>query len=83
MKIKRINKFFKTLICFAVLTVAFYIAYNQYQRWQSDTDIVERKVSPQGQLPTWLTPTHYDLTLKVTPDAGQFSDKVAIDVTLT
>ncbi|MFT6249762.1 MAG: alanyl aminopeptidase [Cognaticolwellia sp.] len=83
MKIKRINKFFKTLICFAVLTVVFYIAYNQYQRWQSDTDIVERKVSPQGQLPTWLTPTHYDLTLKVTPDAGQFSGKVAIDVTLT
>ena len=83
MRIKKINKFFKTLLCLTVITVVFYIGYNQYQSWQSDTDIAERKASPQGQLPTWLAPTHYDLTLKVSPDAGQFSGKVAIDVTLT
>ncbi len=83
MKIKRINKFFKTLLCLTVLSVVFYIGYNQYQSWQSDIDIAQRKASPQGQLPTWLTPTHYDLTLKVTPDTGQFSGTVAIAVTLT
>ena len=59
------------------------VGYVQYQNWQDRVDVAERKASPQGQLPPWLTPQHYKLKLRVNPDEGIFSGQAIIQVTLS
>ncbi len=77
------KKFFKGLLIFVVVVTVGLIGYNQYGAWQNKNDLAEQAISPQGQLPNNVTPTHYDLLLRVDPEQGFFSGKVAIKVTLT
>ena len=77
------KKFFKGCLYFIVIAAIAGVGYQQYRQWQANTDLAERASSPQSQLPQWLTPTHYNLSLKVDPDKASFSGDVIIDVTLT
>ncbi|WP_206486010.1 M1 family metallopeptidase [Thalassotalea sp. G2M2-11] len=76
------KKFFKGLLYLVVIAVVSGIGYQQYQQWQKRTDLAEQAASPQSKLPQWLTPTHYNLTLKIDPDNSAFSGKVMINVDL-
>jgi alanyl aminopeptidase len=80
------KKIFKGLLIFIVIIVVGVvgvIGYYQYSNWQNDKDIAEQAISPQGQLPDNVTPTHYDLSLRIDPEQGVFSGSVSIKVTLT
>jgi alanyl aminopeptidase len=77
------KKFFKGLLIFIVIVVVGFLGYQQYSQWQNRTDLAEQTISPQGQLPTNISPTHYNLLLKIDPKKGVFSGEVTIKVTLT
>jgi alanyl aminopeptidase len=77
------KKLLKGLLIFIMIIVVSVIGYNQYSNWQNENDLAEQAVSPQGQLPENVTPTHYDLSLRINPEEGTFSGTVAIRVTLT
>ncbi len=76
------KKFFKGFLYFIVIAVIAGVGYQQYRQWQERTDLAERADSPQSQLPQWLTPSHYNLSLKVDPDNASFSGTIVIDVEL-
>ncbi|NQZ86120.1 MAG: M1 family metallopeptidase [Colwellia sp.] len=77
------KKLFKGLLIVIIIIVAAVMGYNQYDSWQNEKDLAEQAVSPQGQLPENVIPTHYDLSLRINPEQGTFSGKVKIAVTLT
>lgn len=77
------KKLFKGLLIIMLIIVVGVMGYNQYSHWQNKKDLAERAVSPQGQLPENVIPTHYDLSLRINPEKGTFSGAVAIKVTLT
>ena len=61
------KKLFKGLLIFIIIIVAAVMGYNQYGSWQNEKDLAEQAVSPQGQLPENVIPTHYDLSLRINP----------------
>tara|TARA_B100000795_G_C22797615_1_gene440169 strand:- start:231 stop:2942 length:2712 start_codon:yes stop_codon:yes gene_type:complete len=75
--------FFKGLLYLLIALVIAVVAYQQFNSWQDTTDLAEQADSPQGQLPDWLIPNHYDLALKVDPDNASFSGEINIKVALT
>lgn len=75
--------FFKRFGYFVVIIAIFGFGYSQYNGWIKTNDLAEQKISPQGQLPEHLTPTHYTLSLRIDPDAGVFSGQVNIAVDLS
>jgi alanyl aminopeptidase len=77
------KKLFKGLLIIVIIIIVGVMGYNQYSNWQNENDLAEQAVSPQGQLPDNIIPTHYDLSLRVNPEEGSFSGSVAISVTLT
>jgi alanyl aminopeptidase len=77
------KKLFKGLLIIVIIIIVGVMGYNQYSNWQNENDLAEQAVSPQGQLPDNIIPTHYDLSLRVNPEEGRFSGSVAISVTLT
>ena len=76
------KKFFKRLIYLVLIIAVGAFGYNQYSNWVTKNDLAEQSISPQGKLPDNLTPTHYDLSLRIDPDDGTFSGQVEIKVTL-
>lgn len=76
------KKFFKRLAYLVLIIAAGTLGYNQYSNWVIKNDLVEQSISPQGKLPDNLTPTHYDLSLRIDPDDAVFSGQVKINVTL-
>jgi alanyl aminopeptidase len=77
------KKFFKGLLYLFIAVIIAVLAYQQFNSWQNTTDLAEQAESPQGQLPGWLIPNHYDLALKVDPDNASFSGEIKIKVALT
>jgi alanyl aminopeptidase len=76
------KKLFKGLLIFIIIIIAAVMGYNQYGSWQNQKDIAEQALSPQGQLPENVIPTHYNLSLRINPEQGIFTGKVRIAVTL-
>ena len=77
------KKFFKGLLYLFIAVIIAILAYQQFNNWQDRTDLAEQAESPQGQLPDWLIPNHYDLALKGDPDNASFSGEINIKVALS
>ena len=75
--------FLKRFGYFVVIVAICGFGYSQYSGWVNKNNLAEQKISPQGQLPQHLTPTHYQLSLRIDPDKGVFSGNVNIAVDLT
>ncbi|CAA0123521.1 Aminopeptidase N [Halioglobus japonicus] len=76
----KVNRLLKFAALSVILAAVSAVIWQQLREWQADKDTLEASFAPQGKLPEGVTPTHYNLLLRIDPDESHFSGSVEIGV---